>query len=181
MAKLVAAGVTLRDQLNERFPKRDKRSDGWIGDFAHSTRASLHNADSRGWVHALDIDEDFGAPGSAETFCAQLLSYVRAGLDHGRILHVVYDGRVASGTFPNRPGRPPTFWVWRNDATLGHRQHIHISFTAKAEKDGRPFNLPIFQIPKIANNPPTSSSAVNATITPAKKTAKKAAKKKTTP
>jgi hypothetical protein len=48
MAKLVAAGVTLRDQLNDRFPKRDKRSDGWIGDYAHSTRASLHNPDKDG-------------------------------------------------------------------------------------------------------------------------------------
>lgn len=180
MAKLVAAGVTLRDQLNERFPKRDKRSDGWIGDAAHSARASHHNPDANGWVHALDIDEDFGARGDSERFCDQLLEYVRAGLDHGRILHIVYDGRVASGTFPDRPGRPRTFWVWRKDATLGHKQHIHISFTAKAEKDGRPFNLPIFQTLKIVNNPPTSSSAVNATITPAKKTAKKAAKKKTT-
>lgn len=168
MAKLVAAGVTLRDQLNERFPKRDKRSDGWIGDYAHSTRASLHNPDKAGWVKALDIDEDFGASGSAETFCSQLLAYVRAGLDHGRILHVVYDGRVASGTFPNRHGRPPMFWVWRQDATLGHKQHIHISFTDKAEKDGRPFLLPIFS---------TASSP-----TPEKKApAKKVAKKKVTP
>jgi hypothetical protein len=166
MAKLVAAGVTLRDQLNARFPKRDKRSDGWIGDYAHSTRASLHNPDKDGWVHALDIDEDFGAPGSAEKFCDQLLAYVRAGLDHHRILHVVYDGRVASGTFPNRPGRPETFWVWRQDATLGHKQHIHISFTDRAEKDGRPFNLPIFD-----TAPP---------LTPAKKApAKKVPKKKT--
>jgi hypothetical protein len=168
MTKLVAAGVTLRDQLNQRFPKRDKRSDGWVGDTAHSTRASLHNPDKDGWVHALDIDEDFGAPGSAETFCAQLLAYVRKGLDHGRVLHGGYDGRGASGTFPNRPGRPQSFWVWRKDATLGHKQHIHISFTDKAEKDGRPFLLEIF--------------TTGPTPTPAKKaTAKKTAKKITPP
>ena len=167
MAKLVEAGVTLRDQLNERFPKRDKRSDGWIGDTAHSKRASLHNPDRNGWVHALDIDEDFGAPGSSEEFCAQLLEYVRAGLDHGRILHIVYDNRVASGTFPNRRGRPLTWWVWRRDANLGHEKHIHISFTDKAEKDGRPFLLPIF--------------ATKAALAPAKKTTKKTTKKVTPP
>jgi hypothetical protein len=56
--------------------------------------------------------------------------------------------------------------VWRQDATLGHKQHIHISFTDRAEKDGRPFNLPIFD-----TAPP---------LTPAKKApAKKVPKKKT--
>lgn len=159
--RLVAAGVTLRDQLNARFPNRDKRSDGWIGDLAHSNRRSLHNPDRSGWVRALDIDEDFGAPGSAEDFAGQLIEYVRAGLDHGRILHVVYENRVASGTFPNRHGRPDTYWVWRRDPTLGHTQHIHISFTPKADTDGRPFNLPILHVDKA----------------PAKKTAKKTAKK----
>jgi hypothetical protein len=118
-------------------------------------------------VHALDIDEDFGAPGSSEEFCTQLLEYVRAGLDHGRILHIVYENRVASGTFPNRTGRPPTFWVWRRDSNLGHERHIHISFTAKAEKDGRPFLLPILATPP--------------SLTPAKKTTKKTTKKVTPP
>ncbi len=35
MPRLVAAGVTLRAQVNKRFPNRDKTSDGWIGDRAH--------------------------------------------------------------------------------------------------------------------------------------------------
>jgi len=36
--KLVAGGVTLRAQLDARFPKRDKASDGSIGNLEHSTR-----------------------------------------------------------------------------------------------------------------------------------------------
>ena len=161
MAKLVAAGVTLRDQLNERFPKRDKRSDGWIGNAEHAGRVSDHNRDVRGWVHALDVGEDFGAPGDAERFATQLVEYCRAGLDHGRIKNVVYENRVASGTFRD------TFWTWRKDSKLGHTSHIHISFTDKAEKDGRPFLLPIF--------------ATKAALAPAKKTTKKTAKKVTPP
>lgn len=155
------AGVTLREQLNERFPKRDKRSDGWIGNAEHASRRSDHNPDKRGWVHALDIDEDFGAPGDAEVFASQLIAYCRAGLDHGRILNVVYENRVASGTFQR------TFWTWRPDPRLGHTSHIHISFTQAAEQDGRPFLLPIF-----ANAP---------TPPPAKKTTKKTTKKVTPP
>ena len=160
MPKLVAAGVTLRDQLNERFPKRDKRSDGWIGNHEHRSRVSDHNADRRGWVHALDVDEDFGAPGDAERFASQLIAYCRAGLDHGRIQNVVYENRVASGTFRK------TLWVWRPDPKLGHTNHIHISFTATAETDGRPVNLPIFD-----DAPPA----------PAKKAGKKTTKKAVKP
>jgi len=161
MAKLVAAGITLRDQLNWRFPKRDKRSDGWIGNAEHSSRVSDHNPDRRGWVHALDIDEDFGALGDAERFATQLVEYCRAGLDHGRVQNIVYENRVASGTFRD------TFWTWRNDTKLGHTKHIHISFTAKAETHGQAFNLPIF-----ASGPPPAKKA------PAKKTpAKKATPK----
>ena len=57
MSKLCAGGVRLRDQVNARFPKRDKRSDGWIGDAAHSERASMHNPVD-GVVFALDLDEN---------------------------------------------------------------------------------------------------------------------------
>ena len=53
------AGVTkLRDQVDNRWPKRDKRTDGIIGDAAHQARQSDHNPDSKGAVHALDLDKD---------------------------------------------------------------------------------------------------------------------------
>jgi len=58
MARLVAAGVKLRKQVDKAFPGRDKRSDGWIGDRAHQARKSDHNPDKNGWVHAIDIDAD---------------------------------------------------------------------------------------------------------------------------
>lgn len=142
MAKLVAAGVTLRDQVNKKWDKRDKASDGWVGDKNHMARPSDHNPDKNGWVHAIDIDEDFLGKGrgekTAKEFADQLIKYAREGKDGGRLKYVVYENKIASGTHANR------YWVWR-DGNWGHTQHIHVSFTDKAQRDGSKFDLPIFR------------------------------------
>jgi hypothetical protein len=139
--RLVAAGITLRDQVNKRWPNRDKRSDGWIGDSAHQSRPSDHNADSNGWVHAIDIDHDFfgskGGAAEAERFANQLIELARNGKDRGRLKYVVYNNRIASGTHSNQ------YWTWRK-GNWGHTQHIHVSFTSKSQQDGSEFPLPIF-------------------------------------
>ena len=158
MAKLCAAGVTLRDQVNKRWASRDKASDGWIGDAAHAARdgwgtngkGSYHNQDPNGVVHAIDLDEDFLGKGKgqkvAKEFAEQLATYCREGKDRGRIAHIVYEGQVASATANN--------WHFRGSG-YGHFQHIHISFTNRADNDGRKFDLPIFEENK--PNPPTPS------------------------
>ncbi len=40
---LSKAGQQLREQFDDTFPDRDRRSDGWIGDMRHSARPSDHN------------------------------------------------------------------------------------------------------------------------------------------
>lgn len=150
--RLVKAGVTLRDQVNQKFANRDKRSDGWIGDAAHQARPSDHNPDKNGWVHAIDIDEDFLGKGKgqslAKEFADQLIKYAREGKDGGRLKYVVYENKIASGTHANR------YWVWR-DGNWGHTQHIHVSFTDKAQNDGSKFDLPIF-MDEVAPQKPTN-------------------------
>jgi len=143
MAKLVKGGVVLRDQINSRWPGRDKRSDGWIGDRAHSKRKSDHNPDKDGWVHAIDIDENMGKKGkwrngkTAKKLSDQLIAYAASGLPGSRrVKYVVYEGRLASGTYRSK------WWKWR-PGNWGHYQHIHISFTKWAQKDERLWPLPI--------------------------------------
>jgi len=148
MARLCAAGVTLRNQINKEWPKRDKSSDGWIGDAAHQAksgwgtngRGSYHNQDPNGVVHAIDVDENFGpnpkSGKAAREFAEQLATYCREGKDGGRIAHIVYEDQVASGTAGN--------WHFRGSG-YSHFQHIHISFTNKADNDGSKFKLPIFE------------------------------------
>lgn len=149
MATLCKAGVTLRAQLDAAFPNRDRRSDGWVGDKAHSQRASDHNPDSRGIVHAIDIDENFGTGAArdganAEQFCKELLAYAASGKQgSNRIKNVVYENRVASGTYKDKL----RFWRWRK-GSYGHTAHIHVSFTAAAETNGKPFPLPILKVAK---------------------------------
>jgi hypothetical protein len=136
MAKLVKGGVVLRDQINSRWPGRDKRSDGWIGDRAHQAKGSRsdHNADKDGWVHAIDIDENMGKGKwrngrAARKLADQLRAYAASGLPGSkRVKYVVYEGRLASGTYRSK------WWRWR-PGNWGHYQHIHISFTEKAQKD----------------------------------------------
>lgn len=146
--KLCAGGVTLRDQINKRWPKRDKASDGWIGDARHQARdgwgingkGSYHNPDPNGIVHAIDVDEDFLGKGKgqseAKRFAEELATYCREGKDGGRIAHIVYEDQVASGTAGN--------WHFRGSG-YSHTHHIHISFTNKANSDGAKFDLPIFK------------------------------------
>jgi len=140
VAKLCKGGVQLRDQIDRRWPKRDKRSDGWIGDQAHSARASDHNPNKAGIVHAIDIDENLGTfsnGGTARVLANQLADYAASGLPgSNRIKNIVYESRVASGTYRK------TWWTWRH-GNYGHEAHMHVSFTSYADRDGSIYPLPI--------------------------------------
>jgi hypothetical protein len=104
---------------------------------------------------ALDLDED-GWP--AHTFADQLIEYLRKSGDN-RVKNVVYEGQVASATYPDQR------WVWRSAPRLGHAQHIHISFNETAKHGGAAFPLPILDM----------SRAQPVELVPAKKTAAKKA------
>ena len=99
---LSASGVTLRNQINRRFPKRDKRSDGWIGDASHqASTTSDHNPDwsAGGVVRAIDIDADLlpqaGNHQAAETLAEELRQLARTH-ERTRIAYIIFQGRIAS-------------------------------------------------------------------------------------
>jgi hypothetical protein len=144
MARLVAGGVTLRNQVNKRWPRRDKRSDGWIGDKAHAGRQSDHNPDARGLVHALDIDADLDPkdPGAAQRLANQIVAYASSGIPGAnRIKYVVFRNAISSGTYAN------SMWTWRK-GNYGHEHHIHVSFSTKGENNAQTYPLPILNTPK---------------------------------
>lgn len=138
--RLCAAGVTLRKQIDTRWPKRDRRSDGWIGDKAHQARRSDHNPDGNGWVRALDIDADLTVSAGRERawiLADELRQYAASGLPGaGRLRYIVYMGQICSGTYSK------TWWKWRGKG-YGHWEHIHISFTPLGDYDGAVFPIKI--------------------------------------
>ena len=144
MSRLVAGGVTLRNQVNKRWVRRDKRSDGWLGDAAHKGRVSDHNPDARGLVHALDIDADLDPkdPGAAQRLANQIVAYAASGIPGAnRIKYVVFNDQIASGTYAN------SMWKWRGSG-YGHMHHIHVSFSTKGENNAQTYPLPILNTPK---------------------------------
>ena len=134
---LCKAGQQMREQFDDAFPDRDRRSDGWIGDTRHSARPSDHNPDAEtGVVRAIDVDRDVS--GSAKPdLMPDIANQIRLAAKAGdkRIAYVIFEGRIAS----SRMG-----WRWRKySGSNPHTKHCHISFTTKGDIDGSFFNIPL--------------------------------------
>jgi hypothetical protein len=132
LAKLCKAGVQLREQVDDMYMDRDRKSDGWLGDSRHSVRKSDHNPDKNGIVRALDIDADLGAH-KEEAYA--LVEKIRKCAKRGdkRIKYIIYDGKIMS---------PIMNWKRRKYRGANpHRSHFHISFTTLGDKDGSWFDL----------------------------------------
>jgi hypothetical protein len=131
--KLSKAAEQLRSEINAKYPKRDKRSDGWIGDTAHNARKSDHNPDKQGWVRAIDIDSDLVKGSSKESWLLAEQIKTIAYKGDKRISYVIHQHRIAS---------PLKNWAWRvYKGSNPHVSHIHISFTKVGDLNGKAFGI----------------------------------------
>ena len=135
--KLCKAGQQLREQFDDTFPDRDRRSDGWIGDTRHSSRPSDHNPDPKtGVVRATDTDRDVHKSGKPDLM-PDIADQLRLAAKNGekRIAYIIFAGRIAS----SRMG-----WRWRTyKGSNAHDHHMHVSFTKAGDDDGSFFNIPL--------------------------------------
>ncbi len=132
MAKLCKAGVQLREQIDDDYPSRDRRSDGWIADARHLAKGTSDHIPINGIVRAIDIDADLQ---SHKEEAHSLAEKIRQCAKRGdkRLKYVIYDGRIASSILR---------WKWRKYKGVNpHRSHIHISFTPLGDTDGSWFDL----------------------------------------
>jgi hypothetical protein len=119
------AARQFREQVDDNFPNRDRRSDGWIADANHSSRSD-HSPRRNGVVRAIDIDANLGKRDGSW----QLADQTRLAAKNGekRIKYVIHQGKIASRLFG---------WKWRPYTGQNrHDSHIHISFTRKGDRDG---------------------------------------------
>ena len=128
MARLAPALDKLRDEIDVLYPRRDKTSDGWLGNAEHSSRVSDHNPDESGMVHAIDVDEDLtGNSGAYPRFRSGqgireivdfILDRCRSGAEK-RLWYIIYEGRIYSRTYG---------WVSRAYSGANpHDHHAHFS------------------------------------------------------
>ena len=133
LPKLCKAGVQLREQIDDDYPERDRKSDGWIADTRHSTRKSDHNPDPKsGIVRAIDVDADLAAH-KEEVF--DLVEKIRKCAKRGdkRIAYIIHNKRICS---------PILNWKWRKyRGPNPHISHFHCSFTTLGDDNGKPFDL----------------------------------------
>ena len=117
--RLAQSLVELRDEVNAKWPKRSKDSDGSIGDASHASRSSDHNpwiTDPPGphVVSAIDITHD---PASGcDSY--SLAEFLRLSGDP-RIKYIISNRKIASA----QGG-----WAWRKYSGANpHNHHCHIS------------------------------------------------------
>lgn len=113
--------VALRNEMNARYPKRDKASDGAVGDTSHAARKSSHNplwsapGKWSGVVRAIDVDNN-GRPGERTKVVADMLA---AAIGDPRVWYVIWNQQIWSRTYGWKP-RP-------YGGANPHDKHVHVS------------------------------------------------------
>lgn len=114
MARIANSLARLRDQVNAKYPNRNKASDGWIGDAAHAATASDHNPNAAGVVCALDITHD-PANGLDVHAMADRLRVNR----HPDLKYIISNSRICGAW---------TGWAWQPYyGSNPHNKHAHFS------------------------------------------------------
>ena len=130
---LSKAAKTLRDQINETWMDRDKRSDGWISDSKHALRKSDHNPRPDGEVCSIDIDSGLSNEQGVSHALADQLR-LTAKKDK-RISYIIFSRKICSRK---------SLWRWVAYRGLNpHEKHLHISF--KPNQSGEKFDIPLLK------------------------------------
>ncbi len=121
-----AAAAALR-QATQRWPNRDRSSDGTIGDPAHSSRTSDHNPAEDGYVYAFDLTND-----PARGCDAHALVRAAVARRDPRVRYAISNGRIWSAARAAEGWRPYS-------GPNPHTKHAHVSITRAFRDDTRPW------------------------------------------
>lgn len=117
--RLALSLAILRAECDWLWPRRQRVSDGWIGDEAHQGRISDHNPDREGIVRALDVT------------CAGIRPrmLVNGALAHPATEYVIWDRRIWS--------RDNDWRAAPYDGPDPHTAHVHVSIRHGSAAAGR--------------------------------------------
>jgi len=132
---LCKAGQQLREQIDDAFPDRDRKSDGWIGDARHQKAGtSDHLPDPiNAIVRGLDVDANLDSRANTSVYLADQIR--ECAKRDKRIKYVIHAGKIASAK---------SLWRFRPYSGINrHDSHIHISFSKKGDSDSSFFQIPM--------------------------------------
>jgi hypothetical protein len=110
--RLAKSLLTLRVQINARYPNRSKVSDGAVGDLAHSKSKSDHNPRD-GVVTAIDITNDLkNGPD-----LAGMIPYLMAD---PRTKYIIFNKKIYNPSISSGAARPYS-------GANAHQKHLHLS------------------------------------------------------
>ena len=129
---LSKAAVQMREQIDDSFADRSRKSDGWIGNEKHQNTKSDHNPlPNTGEVCAIDVDAKLCDQPEMSIYLAEQIR-VAAKTDK-RISYIIHVGKIASAK---------SFWRFvKYRGVNPHNRHIHISF--RPNQKGDFFNIPL--------------------------------------
>lgn len=133
---LSKSAVQFREQVDDCFVDRDRRSDGWIGDARHSSTKSDHNPCKKtGVVRAIDIDKDISQVKDLIVHLVEQIRLYAKADKRKRISYIIFDGKIMSAR-----GN----WKYRTYKGFNqHKSHVHISFSPAGDQDRSFFDIPL--------------------------------------
>lgn len=127
--------TAFRNEVNAAYPRRDKGSDGTIGDPAHAARTSDHNPDADGSVDAWDMDVELNGRGIPFLVDVELLKKLFQA--HESSSYWIHNDQIASRS---------EGWVRKSYAYAGpdrnrHTQHVHWNTRSAFENSTKPWGV----------------------------------------
>ena len=132
---LSKAAVQLRNQIDDTYESRSRKSDGWIADLRHQLAGKSDHIPDRSnfCVRAIDVDARLSDnKGDSAYLADQIRQYAK---NNRRVSYVIHLGMIAS---------PIMNYKWRRYRGYSpHNHHIHISFRKDQDNNSDFFNIPL--------------------------------------